>query len=277
VESSQRTTQAVEAGPILLSWSAAFAGSIVAAALSLVLIAFGSALGLSVSSTAPTWRDTSSTLVMASALYLVLAALVSFGFGGYVAGRLRWTWNPGAHNEFVDFRDGTHGLIAWALAVVISGVAAAIVASVIASRAAPIAASPTANAGETLIAYDLDRLFRAERRPQGDLSYPRAEANRILLKATSREGLRQDDRAYLARVVSADTGVAQPEAERRVDDAVSAATTAVKKARQSAVILGFSIAVSLLLGAAAAWYAACLGGQHRDQPAPPLRWSLSRS
>jgi hypothetical protein len=25
-----------------------------------------------------------------------------------------------------------------------------------------------------------------------------------------------------------------------------------------------------------AWYASCLGGQHRDQAAPPLRWNWSR-
>jgi len=78
-------------------------------------------------------------------------------------------------------------------------------------------------------------------------------------------------------LVASHTGIAQPDAARRVDEAITAATLAVKRARQSAVILGFSIAVSLLLGAAAAWYASCLGGQHRDQAAPPLRWNLSRT
>jgi hypothetical protein len=180
------------------------------------------------------------------------------------------------HNEFVEFRDGAHGLISWALAVVISGIAAAIIASSIASKAVPAAATPSANAGEALIAYDLDRLFRSDRRPQGDLSYTRAEANRILLAATSREGMKSDDRAYLVRLVATQTGIAPPDAEKRVDEAVAAAQTAIKKARRSAVILGFSIAVSLLLGAAAAWYAACLGGQHRDQAGPPLRWDLAR-
>jgi hypothetical protein len=109
------------------------------------------------------------------------------------------------------------------------------------------------------------------------LAYSRAEATRILLAATSREGMKPDDRTYLARVVASQTGVAQPDAERRVDEAVAAATQAVKKARQSGVILGFSVAASLLLGAAAAWYAATLGGQHRDQAAPPLRWDAQRA
>jgi hypothetical protein len=278
VETSERiATAPVETGNIFLNWPAVIAGAILAAALSLVLIAFGSAIGLSVASTAPTWRDTSASVAVLSGLYLLLTAIVGFGFGGYVAGRLRTRWTSTLHNDFVEFRDGTHGLVSWALAVVISGIAAAIMAATIASKAVPPAAAPTANAGEALIAYDLDRLFRSDKRPQGDISYSRAEANRILLAATSREGMKPDDRAYLARVVASQTGIAQPDAEKRVDEAVGAARTAVKKARQSGVILGFSVAVSLLLGAAAAWYAACLGGQHRDTAGPPLRWDLARS
>ena len=54
--------------------------------------------------------------------------------------------------------------------------------------------------------------------------------------------------------------------------AITAAATAMHKARRSAVILGFSTAASLLFGAAAAWYAACEGGRHRDEVNPPLTW-----
>ena len=276
METSERTVP-VEIGAPFLNWPPVIAGALVASAISLVLIAFGSSIGLSVASTAPTWRNTSATLALASGLFLVLAGVVSFGFGGYVAGRLRRTWTAGLHNDFVEFRDGAHGLVSWALAVVLSGLVAASIAGAVTSRTLPSAATPTATSGEALIAYDLDRLFRSDRRPQGDLAYSRAEATRILLAATSREGMKPDDRTYLARVVASQTGVAQPDAERRVDDAVAAATQAVKKARQSGVILGFSVAASLLLGAAAAWYAASLGGQHRDQAAPPLRWDARRA
>ena len=277
-----QTSERIATPPVVvrtdfLHWTPVIAGALVASALSLVLIAFGGSLGLSVASTAPTWRDTSASLTLLSGLYLVLTALVSFGFGGYVAGRLRTTWDPGLHSEFVEFRDGAHGLLSWALAVVISGLIAAVIASVIGSKSVASPTTPVANTGEALIAYDLDRLFRSERREQGNLAYSRAEASRILLAATSRAGMKPDDRQYLSRLVASHTGIAQPDAERRVEEAIAAATLAVKKARQSGVILGFSIAVSLLLGAAAAWYAACLGGQHRDQTAPPLRWILSRA
>jgi hypothetical protein len=275
-----KTSERIATAPVLVRtdfvhWTPVIAGALVASALSLVLIAFGTSLGLSVASTAPTWRDTSPTLTLLSGLYLVLTALVSSGFGGYVAGRLRATWDPELHREFAEFRDGTHGLLSWALAVVISGLVAAVVATAISSKSVAPATTPAANTGEALIAYDLDRLFRSERREQANLPYSRAEATRILLAATSRAGMKPDDRDYLTHLVASQTGIAQPDANRRVEEAIAAATLAVKRARQSGVILGFSIAVSLLLGAAAAWYAASLGGQHRDQTAPPLRWNLS--
>jgi hypothetical protein len=73
-------------------------------------------------------------------------------------------------------------------------------------------------------------------------------------------------------LVAARTGIAPADAERRVDDAIVGAATAVHKARRSGVILGFSTAVALLLGAVAAWYASCVGGRLRDGVAPSLTW-----
>jgi hypothetical protein len=272
------TTERIESVPVeaaipFLQWTPVVAGAFVAAAISVILIAFGVAIGLSIISSSPTWRDASSALAVASGLYLLLTALVSFGFGGYLAGRLRERWTASAHTDVVEFRDGTHGLLAWAIAVVITGLVAAASAASIASKAVQPATSPAATTGEPLIAYELDRLFRAERRPpDGDLTYSRAEAGRILLAATGRQGISPDDRAYLVRLVASRTGIAPPDAERRVDTAITGATTAVQKARRSGVILGFSTAVSLLVGAAAAWYTSCVGGRYRDGVAPSLAW-----
>ena len=275
---SERTEiVAVGTASSFLQWTPVFAGALVASAVSLVLIAFGAAIGLGIASSSPTWRDTSPALTMVSGLYLLLAALVSFGVGGYVAGRLRERWDASAHNDVVEFRDGTHGIVAWALAVVITGVVAAASVASLASKTAPPATSSATTAGEPLIAYELDRLFRGDRRPvEGDITYARAEAGRILLAATGRRGITPDDRAYLARLVAARTGIAQPDAERKVEDAIAAATTAVQKVRRSAVILGFATAASLLAGAAAAWYAASAGGRHRDNVALSPTWWLPK-
>jgi hypothetical protein len=273
---SERTEiVAVETATSFLQWTPVIAGALVASAISLVLIAFGSAIGLSILSSSPTWRDASPALAVLSGLFLLLTAIASFGLGGYVAGRLRERWHQSAHNDVVEFRDGTHGIVALALAVVITGLVATASAAVIASRGVQPATSPVATTGEPLIAYELDRLFRAGQRPlEGDLTYTRAEAGRLLLAATGRRGIAPEDRTYLVRLVAARTGIPQPDAERRVDDAITGATTAVHKARRSAVILAFATAVSLLVGAAAAWYASCVGGRHRDNVAPSLTWRL---
>src|ERR1043165_8614293 len=72
-----------------VEWRAVFAGAVIAAGVSITLLAFGSAIGLSVSSTAPTWRDSTPWLWLLSGLFLLFVALCAFGFGGYAAGRMR--------------------------------------------------------------------------------------------------------------------------------------------------------------------------------------------
>ena len=104
-----------------------------------------------------------------------------------------------------------------------------------------------------------------------DLSSERAEAGRILLTASGREGVSADDRGYLIQQVAAETGLSPQEAERRVDSVIANAKTAVTRSRRSTIILAFSLAASLLLGAAAAWAGASAGGRHRDG-APLPEW-----
>jgi hypothetical protein len=70
------------------------------------------------------------------------------------------------------------------------------------------------------------------------------------------------------RLVVAYTGLAQPDAERRVDEVAARAKENITRARRSAVILAFSAGAAALLGAAACWFAACAGGRVRDGEAP---------
>lgn len=272
--SEQGEVVAVATSTSFFQWTPVVAGAFVASAVSLILIAFGTALGMGITSSSPTWRDTSSTLTVAAGLYLLLAALVSFGVGGYVAGRLRERWDPTASRHVIEFRDGAHGIVAWALAIIITGAVAATSAANIASKTIKPGTSTSSAAGEPLIAYELDKLFRGDRRPiEGEIAFIRAEAARILLTATGHQGVTPDDRAYLVELVSNRTGIAPAEAQRRVDTEIAAAATSVRKARRSGVILGFSTAAALLAGAAAAWYAAGAGGRHRDNVAPPNTWT----
>jgi hypothetical protein len=250
-------------------WGPIVGGGIAAAALALVLHAFALAIGLSVSSAAPTWRDASFALVLLSGLYVVLAALASYGLGGYVAGLMCARLSS---REDADLRDGLHGLLVWALATLLSALIGLATAQSLTRLAAPPggqAGPSTSVGGENLIAYDLDRLFRAERRPNADLDYPRAEAARILLTTSSHRGMQSEDRAYLVRLTAANTGLAQPDAERRVDDVAARAKENIARARRSAVIIAFTTGAAALLGATASWFAACAGGRIRDGEAAP--------
>ena len=87
--------------PSYLHWGPIIAGTTAAAASSFV----------------PTWRDTSVALAALAGLWLLLVALGSFGLGGSIAGRVRSTW--ATKPDEIEFRDGLHGLLVWALAVVL--------------------------------------------------------------------------------------------------------------------------------------------------------------
>jgi hypothetical protein len=98
---------------------------------------------------------------------------------------------------------------------------------------------------------------------------PRAEAARIPLTTASHRGMQPEVRAYLVRLIALYTGLAQPDAERRVDDVAARAREDISRARRSAVILAFTAGAAALLGAAAAWFAASAGGGVRDGEAVP--------
>jgi len=75
--------------PWTLQWTPIIAGALIATAVSSILVTFAATVGLGVSSAAPTWRDASVALWLLSGIYLILQALISFGCGGYIAGRTR--------------------------------------------------------------------------------------------------------------------------------------------------------------------------------------------
>ncbi|WP_050626493.1 hypothetical protein [Bradyrhizobium viridifuturi] len=245
-----------------LQWSPVFAGALAASALSVILIGFGAAVGLGVSSSSPSWRDASAALALLSGLYLILQAMVSFGVGGYIAGRAQRVIGA-TPSDVIESRDGLHGLTAWALAVIAS---AALVALVALPAARPVVQNrSSATAAEPLLSAELDHLYRSLRHPANiDIGYERAEAGRILLTSSGHSGVSNEDRSYLIQQVAASTGLAATEAEKRVDTVIGDARTAIARSRRSAVILAFSIAAALLFGAVASWAAACAGGRHRD-------------
>lgn len=263
----------VTAGP---DWRAAIAGAFIAAAIYFVLFTFGVSIGLGVSSASPTWRDTSFALAFLSGLYVLLSAILCFGLGGYLGAKLRTRLSPAPAPE-VQLRDGVHGLLVWAIAVVIAALLSTLGASSLGSHVLPAGASPHVSSAEPLLSYQLDRLFRSDRGAAGGpSSYERAEAGRILLTSSGHTGVSPDDRSYLVRLVEQLAAAPASEAQRRVDTIISDSREAIGKARHSAVLVGFMVAASLLVGAAVAWEAAILAGRERDgSPIDYTGWRLT--
>lgn len=264
VEEAPRYPSAVPQ-PGYLAWTPAVAGALIATALSTVLVAFGTAIGLGVASSAPTWRDASVALWLLSGIYLIMVALISFGVGGYAAGRIRANVVALGTGE-TEPRDGMHGLAAWAIAVVLTVFITTLLAGATVNRAPSARTVPSASAAEPLLSYELDRLFRpARRNPTTETAQERAEAGRILLTSSGHSGVAAEDRTYLLQLVGGIAGLTGPDAERRVDTVIANAKTAIARSRRSGIIAAFSIATSILLGAVVAWFAAIEGGRNRER------------
>jgi hypothetical protein len=261
-----------------IEWPAIFAGSVVAAGISLTLLAFGSAIGLSVVSTAPTWRDSSPWLWLLSGIFLLFVALCGFGFGGYVAGRMRAPLTSRTTEE-IEFGDGMHGILTWGLAILITAMLAVGGASTLVPAAAPSGSRigpATSVAAESIIASELDELFRSDRRALDaeNLAYRRSEAGRILLKSSSHLGVTGDDRDYLAAIAASQTGLTPADAVARADRAIAQSALEIRRARQAGVLQAFMIAAAMMVGAAVAWFAAREGGNEREHGWVP-RWNWS--
>ena len=100
----------------------------------------------------------------------------------------------------------------------------------------------------------------------------RNELSNILARATDEDGLSEDDRAYAARTIAARTGLSEAEAQERLDAAVSEiqaaqadAREAAEAARKAGILIAFLTAATMLVSALGAWWAAGVGGRHRDE------------
>jgi hypothetical protein len=262
-----------------LQWTPVWCGAIVAAALSFVLLSFGSALGLAVASPSTTWRDASATLSLLSGVWLLLSSLTSFGLAGYLSGRLQAPRGAVDSHE-IEFRDGVHGLLAWGLAIIIGILLTFATVRAIAAGGITDTSKAMTSTVEPLMALELDQLFRSDRKltDPGDAEI-RAQAGRIIASGLGHTSIAADDRAYLVSMVETRSGLTPSDADSRVTQVIAKAQETVRKARRVGVILAFMVAASLMMGAAIAWLAAVAGGRHRGGDAAPnfwRRWEVDR-
>jgi hypothetical protein len=252
-----------------VAWPAVAAGAVVSLALTLVLLAFGTGLGLSVVSPWSGSGVSATTFKIVTGLYLVVMAMLASSIGGYIAGRLRTSWT-GVHSDEVYFRDTAHGFLAWALASVLGAVLLASPASSLIGSAATGAAQGAASAASQPGPMDgyVDRLLRADTpasQSAGNVQDSRGEMAR-LFTGSFRNGseLKPADREYVSKVVAARTGLSQPEADKRVNDVVTQVKSDADAVRKATAQLAFWLVASLLIGAFCASLAATEGGGLRD-------------
>lgn len=223
-----------------VSWAAVAAGAVAAAALTLLLVAFGAGIGFS--SISP-WSDTGvsgSTFEVGTGIYLVIVAVMSSAVGGYLAGRLRTKW-VGVHTNEVFFRDTAHGFLAWAFATLLSATILTASTAYVANGVAAGAGGALAQAARSINPAEVyvDKLLRpapgstqaaapasaaepnaaaantattpASAGAPGGATNPNQARSEILRLWTADfakdQDLNQSDKAYVAQVVAARTGL----------------------------------------------------------------------
>ncbi|MGQ0443754.1 MAG: hypothetical protein ACT4O2_01160 [Beijerinckiaceae bacterium] len=110
-----------------IEWPAVISGALVASAVSLVLVTFGSAVGLSVASPWPPRAAELERISWIAAAWFAFTYIWSFALGGYLAGRMRPIAGDAWRSERW-FRDGGNGLVVWAIGVVAGTVLIALAA-----------------------------------------------------------------------------------------------------------------------------------------------------
>jgi len=270
-------TGSTREGASYVDWSAIIAGIIFASAISLLFIAFGTAIGLNFVNFHSREGAPGILIGIAAASWFLWVQVSSLMAGGYLTGRLRRRHFDATEDES-DVRDGAHGLIVWAGATVLGAIIAlggVGAAANMAGSALATATTATSNVAADAIdpnAYFTDQLFRAAQPVAGDTEAARAEAGRIFAQAALGDGtVPEADRTYLANVVVANTGLTPEEASARVDAVVTGiegakqdALEAARLARNAGIIAAFLLAATTLVSAIGAYWAAQKGGNHRD-------------
>ncbi len=265
-----------------IDWGVIVAGAVFSAALSFVLLTFGSAIGLSLGSAESGEGVSLAWISIASGIWFIWVMVSAFAAGGYCAGRLRRPVRDAAADE-IETRDGAHGLIVWALGILLGAVLAAGGIFSLAGSAASGLGSATSTLAETAgdaITGNLDAIGDGLLRSGGaDAATARgvdgSDIGAVLMSAVQGDGLAEQDRAWLVDTLASRTGLEPEAVEAQIDaayaeaqQAYDAAIDAAETARVAAAIAAFVIAATLMVGAGAAWLGATTGGKHRDDNVP---------
>jgi hypothetical protein len=280
---------AIEVQPALyrrISWGAVLGGGLMVVAVQLLLSMLGLGIGLTTIDPAqgPAGSPETSTMSMGAVIWWAVSYLVALVIGGYVAARLAGVFNKG---------DGMlHGLLTWALALVVSfwlltsaiggviGGAFNVVGNAVSGVSRTVAdAVPQVADASGITPEQIQERAQSLLRPADQSGQSPEDAQRELVSLVPqivRGGQGADQaRQRAVEIVSQQSGISQQEAEARIQQlqqqASEAAARAEETARQaadtaasavsSASIWGFG---ALLLGAIAAAIGGSIGTRTRD-------------
>jgi hypothetical protein len=268
-----------------VEWAPVIAGAVLAGAISFVLLTFGTAIGLSLLSPYA-GQSYGRAAASVAALWGLVVPIGSLLIGGYIAGRMRAP-REGADEAETEFRDGLHGALVWGVSVLFGGLLTLFAASATAQTGIASADKGAiySSATETLFApatvADATSNPTLTPSPSAKPSSATAAstttargidenagAKGVIAAAVTSGHLSPTQKSYLAGLVSQRTGLNAADAEKRVDQTFAEARQAADKARRATVVAALVTATGLMIGLAAAWYAAQRGGHHRDQNIP---------
>ena len=265
-----------DVGQSYIDWPAIFGGAVLASAISLILLTFGSAIGLSMTSAREGESASLFWIAIVGGLWILWVQLMASLAGGYLAGRMRRRVGDATEEES-DLRDGANGLVMWGLATLVAaGIAWSGLtgAATVAGQTAGAVAMAAGQAADSLdpSAMLVDRTLRGQPDAPVVTDADRAAITRILMTAATEEQINTTDRDYLVSLVASRTGLSEEEARARVEQLVAQAREiearareAAESARHASIVAAFLAAAALVIGAAAAYYAATVGGNHRDR------------
>jgi hypothetical protein len=245
-----------------VDWAAILAGAVLAAAVGLVLNAFGAALGLSTIS-AERGEGSVNVWLIVTAFWMLVTMILTYMAGGYVAGRMRRR-GDGLTADEVNVRDGVHGLVVWALgtiamawialsllgsvAATVGNVAGAAVQGAGTALASGVEAAGQAVAGQASSGEDgsspmnwiSDRLTRPSASAFGpaeggiDPAELTRQSAAILAEVAATGEISEEDRSFLTAATVRVSGVTPEVAEARTEAAVTAAQALRAEAESAA-------------------------------------------
>lgn len=272
-----------------ISWGAIFGGVVIAIAVQLLLSLLGVGFGLSMVDTAQNATPGASSFGIGAGVWWTVSYILSLVAGGYVAARLSGVFHP---------QDGTlHGLLTWAVALLISLLLLGSVVSGVVGGAFRTLSSATSSVGSSVsgvvpdiaqtagvtpgrIRQEAEQLLSAQPTNTDPRQMSREQALQEVVSnlptlATGDPAAQRQARDRVVQIMTAQSGITPQEANQRLDQLQSRATQEASQASATAqgaadqassggATAAFGACAALVLGAIAAALGGRLGTRRSD-------------